>query len=645
MIHDVDRDGDLDILAAYNHIIYIFENDSQGNFLERSCPVTIQNNLVSHIWFPASHDNQALDSNSLLMAAINNQGAIFQLTPDSSIHNIAELRLLDDAVCCDFGDLDLDGDFDLLVGNREVFDYFYINDENNPYETRVASIDNGNKTLHTQFVDIDLDGDLDMIHAGRGGSIAVFYNDLPVRVKEVLPAQNSHSIRRDTSIDVTLTHPIHQTPEKGITVHGSRSGCRAGRIQQLDSHTLRFHPAKTFFAGEDVQVSLTEALFAHFTNKPEQPFVYQFQTRSEPASMNFQVRSYPTKIDNLYSHYDIDLADLDSDGDIDALVSVESGGQTIFLNDGNGYFDKTFKITGPVNRIHSQALGDIDNDGDLDLAVSNFPEMPNRLYINNGLAKFHHAINFELGLEFFANAAMGDVNGDGFNDLLLAGSYLDGNMYKLYFNQGGGKFDSSIPLPFNNNATRTFHFHDIDRDGDLDLVVNSPDTNQIFYYPNQGKKHYNAEKLHISNRGGEYIFFGDIDNDGSLDLVCAVIEAIRSQHFIYTIKNIKNGRRIKNYFLDRIRFNTLLDNNIRDAWLGDIDGDGDLDYIESTNNEYNNRSLVMFLNYGDGSYAAGITVLDGSQEISFDVGDIDGDGDLDLVILEKNGNIKALINE
>jgi len=140
-------------------------------------------------------------------------------------------------------------------------------------------------------------------------------------------------------------------------------------------------------------------------------------------------------------------ADYDNDGDLDVYLCNDGSDNALFRNDGNFNFTK---ITGdPVTMTNSHsfsaAWSDIDNDGDLDLFVTNAynpvaAELNNLLYRNNGDATF---TKIESGapatdLSWSYGCAFGDYDNDGFEDLAVATVAFSGNDTNdfLYHNDG-----------------------------------------------------------------------------------------------------------------------------------------------------------------------------------------------------------------
>jgi hypothetical protein len=116
----------------------------------------------------------------------------------------------------------------------------------------------------------------------------------------------------------------------------------------------------------------------------------------------------------------VDWGDYDNDGDLDALVSggklspvILQGETSVYRNEGNGEF--TLQELGLVGSFYGEALfGDYNNDGWLDIFLSGanspFGERIGRMYVNNGVESFSHALNLS-GL-LASSAAMGDYDGD-----------------------------------------------------------------------------------------------------------------------------------------------------------------------------------------------------------------------------------------
>ena len=134
------------------------------------------------------------------------------------------------------------------------------------------------------------------------------------------------------------------------------------------------------------------------------------------------------------------------------------------MNDGNGTFS-TSSVSLGLNPNSHIALGDLDGDGDLDMVIANsskYVSSPNRVYTNNGAGVFSI---LEQSLDDFESASLtlGDVDLDGDLDCITDDS--------IYINDGSGTF-TKLNFPFRNSSkTSVITLGDVDGDGDLDIVV------------------------------------------------------------------------------------------------------------------------------------------------------------------------------
>src|SRR5690606_8678262 len=178
----------------------------------------------------------------------------------------------------------------------------------------------------------------------------------------------------------------------------------------------------------------------------------------------------------------LSFADFDNDGDQD--LAVARGGfccqssNVLLVNDGAGHFTERAEFGG----FDSTTLdwGDIDNDGDLDLAVGNWESGPNRIYLNNGDGTCSQGP--ELGFRDCNTLAFGDADNDGDLDVAVGnGDFTEADSSFCYINDGTGHFTEVFA--FGIGSTDGVAWEDADQDGDLDLAVgneHSPTTNYLY---------------------------------------------------------------------------------------------------------------------------------------------------------------------
>lgn len=242
----------------------------------------------------------------------------------------------------------------------------------------------------------------------------------------------------------------------------------------------------------------------------------------------------------------------------------------------------------------------------------------------------------------------GDMNGDGLLDIVLTsfqqatGSTLPA--IEIYLNQGGTLNtafnlqtpDFQFPAPTTgedfDNIVETV-LGDMDGDGDLDAIaVQSGDRNRLFINDGQGQMRF--EKVWLGAQASAGVELGDLDGDGDLDVVIAQSNVDSAFYINETYWNVSLGAyryRFQQHDLEQTRLSSAVA-------LGDLDGDGDLDIVlgGAKNNEFPVPTRVL-LNRGPGSD----TSLSFTQELEvdpcatprdLDIGDFDGDGDLDLLL-------------
>ncbi|MEQ9006359.1 MAG: FG-GAP-like repeat-containing protein [Ekhidna sp.] len=308
-------------------------------------------------------------------------------------------------------------------------------------------------------------------------------------------------------------------------------------------------------------------------------------------------------------------ADLDGDGD-DDLFHFD-GNVSTQDNQGSGNFVQGVDLI-TVTASYDIRLVDIDGDGDLDLAEGG--GQVSRSWLNDGNG------SFSISQEFPGNVyqlAFGDLDGDGDPDMVVA-LEGDGGEYPgmiIYTNAGG-------ILSYHSNLASGYEVDqvelaDMDQDGDLDIVarLDGISNNYIRIFDNTGTLTFSETSSYLDNYSAR-MALGDIDGDSDEDIIIAT-EVNGMSTLINNSGLINAGTSI-----------TPAGSNfhITDVDLADLDGDGDLDVFASNAYESPTTNSYVFLNNGSGVFTdSGQNVQSGSTYNSF-LGDIDSDGDHDLVI-------------
>jgi len=313
------------------------------------------------------------------------------------------------------------------------------------------------------------------------------------------------------------------------------------------------------------------------------------------------IRQYPENVyteiilgTELIAPAHIQPLDFDGDGDKDLLVAVlgllypsndKIGSIVLLENDGNFSFTSTVIIE-RIARVSDVRGGDLDGDGDMDLAAAQFGyddgETRWMENLGNGEFKTHMLQNLSGPI----NVEIVDIDEDGDLDLISLVSQEWEEIY-AYINDGTGKFQMKLLWGSDNEdfGSSGIFLYDLNLDGKLDILYANGDA--FDYIPPQGKPWHGLQWF--ENKGNldfEYHrlcdFVGayslrpaDVDHDGDLDLFAVsafnVWEDLESQSFIW-LENVGNMEYIKRKITNDPTHLIVLE-------PGDFNKDGLMDFV------------------------------------------------------------------
>jgi hypothetical protein len=496
-------------------------------------------------------------------------------------------------------------------------------------------------------------GQLVALTTTPGGTTTSSAFTVRLRVAGTSPAANARTAPRTASaVALTFTEPVAlasaaPTPTTGLRVYSSQvGGSKAGTVSSSGT-TLSYSsslaaPRSDFMPGEVVSVSVPASIQS-VGGLPVERRVYQFTTAvGGTGNGNFLPGSDPA----LASFpNDVAVGDVDGDGDLDMLAACgaisATGTVSVLFNNGSGtYLPASTVIVGP--RPVSITLADVDGDGDLDFLTANALARVG-LSLNNGTGTFSPpqdlpAVNTGGPVsEVVAN----DIDGDGDLDVVVVhtGGTGPGTVH-VYLNDGLGTFTDYQTLTLGAfNGSRSLVLGDLDLDGDLDmLVANQLTAGTVSIRTNDGTGWFSGSQEVSVAANPSTLAVADVDGDGDLDLLVATVSGSPGTVSI----RLNDGSGV---FAGSQE--VPVGSNPYGLAVGDVDADGDLDFVAANYGGNGPGTVSVRLNNGTGLFGGTWTVSVGPNPQSVTLGDVDGDGDLDLITANNNlsGTASVRLNQ
>jgi hypothetical protein len=271
------------------------------------------------------------------------------------------------------------------------------------------------------------------------------------------------------------------------------------------------------------------------------------------------------------------------------------------------------------------APADVDEDGDID--VDDFSFVSARL--GQAYPWTLYPIPSFIAGEWPVSVTSGDIDGDGALDLVVANSASDDISLLLGHGDGGFQEQQRYAVGVSPGSVA---LGDVNGDGALDVVVANEDSDDISLLLGRGDGGFQEQQRYAVGSRPESVALGDVNGDGALD-------AVVSNYYSFDISLLLG--RGDGGFQEQQRF--AVGSRPMSVALGDVNGDGALDLVVANCGYSDQKEITVLLGQGDGGFQEPRYIFVGNARFSVTLGDVNGDGALDLVVTQNTSNIFILL--
>jgi len=558
------------------------------------------------------------------------------------------------------GDMDGDGKPDLVMSNftsatvsifRNITTVGTINASS--FATKV-DFATGTSPYFVAIGDLDGDGRPDLAVTNNGSATISVFKNGKLTVTGFTPANGPTGAEGSTTVLVSGTG-FSITPSADIVSFGGvKATVTAAASTQL---TVSAPWGSTW---QPLSVTVPTLGLTAYSYALANPFIPTFGTIH-----TITVSSFAAKVDFITgtSPSVVAIGDLDGDGKPDLAVSnYGSATVSIFHNTSTtgaitgGSFDAKVDFTTGTNP-YGVAIGDLDGDGKLDLAVSNFGSSTVSVFLNISTVGTITTGSFATKVDFATGAnpecvAIGDLDVDGKPDLVVAnaGSATISVLRNISTTGSinAGSFAAKVDFATGTNPWG-IAIGDLDGDGVPDLAVTNGSSATVSVFRSKvvvgaiNAGSFAAKVDFTTGTTPQGIAIGDLDGDGKADLVVSNFGSNTVSIFQNTSTT---GSITTASFATKVDFTTGSSPN--GVAIGDLDGDGKADLAVSN---FGSATVSVFRNISTtgsittGSFVTKVDFSTGTMPFAVVIGDLNGDGKADLTVSNYGLNTISVLKE
>jgi len=649
LIFDMDHDGFKDLFIANG----VYRDLTDQDYLLYLSNEEILKSMISNDTINYAKLIEIIPSNKVKNHAYKNLGGL-----DFKSFESSGLLMESFSNGSAYGDLDNDGDLDLVVNNLNMESFVYQN----------TTMDHGN----SHYLKFDLRGENGNTHA-IGSKIEIESYSISLENQPVRGFQSSMDIRPNIGLKSADPVSVRVTWPSGKVTRLTNLGVdQSVTLYEKDAKSLAEEdnaPVELLFQKMDLDLGYEhgENRFVDFdrdrllnhmwsTQGPKisladinndgrnDLFIGGSKGNSPTLFLSDGTKLVPKKTQDFDKHAQSeDMAslffDADNDGDLDLYVC--SGGieysqystdflDRLYFNDGAGNYtvsDQQLPVSGSFHSTSMVRAGDIDKDGDLDLFVGE-RVVPLKYGIpcsgfvlqNDGNGKFEDVTEKRApelkGLGMITDALFQDLDGDGDEDLIVVGEFL--GIEILINDQGRFTIKKDNALADSKGWWNTIHPADLDNDGDMDFVLGN---------------HGHNSRFKASSENPITLYSKDFDGNGFTDPILTFRrEDGKDYPFALRHNLIEQIKALNKKYPDYESF--------KSASITDMFSPQEMEGAYQL--EANNFSSLLLINEGDFNFKVQTLPVEAQFSTIYAITshDFDNDGDQDIVLGGNLYNVK-----